>query len=365
MKRKNNNCTNFKNKKSYTLKTGEKKELRIPINHLSINNFIIYKLKKKNEKKINEISEKRKDRIINKKISLHSNSTNNKFTVENNRKSLSTEKLINENIREIACKSNKNQYLLEAKLQPINNNKLIKCSNLDNENFEESIDKKELNDIPYTKALRLDKRSICEMYLYVFAKKIDIINMFYYRNEYVHLSMSISLYLFEFLLDVTANCFLYTDDVVSQKYHNEGSLEMFTSLTLSFFSNIISSIITYLLGKLGGYSYILEVMNNNISKKKYYYMNIIKFRKYLKMRLGAFYFFQFLMCALMTYYIIIFCIIYSKSQVSIMINYFYGVLESLAISIGITLIITLLRYLSIKYKWIKIYRTSQYMYNRF
>ena len=230
---------------------------------------------------------------------------------------------------------------------------------------DENVEKKELNNVPYTQALRLDHRSYFSIFLYTIASKIEIINIFYYRNTYVHLSMSISIYIFSFLLDVTMNCFLYTDDVVSEKYHNEGSLETFTSLSLSFFSNILSSIITYYLNKLGETSDFLEIMIRDIILKKYYYINMIKFRKYLKLRLTLFYFIQILMCVVMTYYITIFCIIYSQSQISIMINYIYGVLESLAISFGIALIITTLRFLSLKYKCIKIYRTSQYLNNRF
>ena len=212
----------------------------------------------------------------------------------------------------------------------------------------EDIDKKELNDVPYTKALRIDNRSFCEIFFYIIANKLEIVNMFFYKNIYVHLSMTISLYLFSFLLDVAFNCFLYSDDVVSEKYHNEGRLEMLTSLSLSFASNIITSIITYFLRKLGEYSDTLDNMIRDIWLKRYYYINIIKFRKRLKIRLSLFYFFQFIISIIITYYITIFCNIYNNSQISIMINYIYGVLESLAISFGITLVITLLRYLSIK-----------------
>ena len=81
---------------------------------------------------------------------------------------------------------------------------------------DELIEEKDLNVTPYTKALRVDKRSLCKKFLYTIANKIEIINIFYYKNTYVHLSMSISLYLFSFLLDVTLNCFLYTDDVVQK-----------------------------------------------------------------------------------------------------------------------------------------------------
>ena len=50
---------------------------------------------------------------------------------------------------------------------------------------DDSIDKKELNDVPYSQALRIDNRSIWEIFLYTFANKIEIINIFFYKNIYV------------------------------------------------------------------------------------------------------------------------------------------------------------------------------------
>ena len=345
------NMKKGKNRKNLKVLFESKKDLSkkdIPFIKVNDNlnkrlNFLELKSKQKNQKnqKIQTPKkEKEKEVYTTEALSLFSKSKLNK-----------AEKKSNKKVEKIDSKENK-----KSLSQFLNSNPLID---------DEDIDKKELNDVPYTKALRIDKRSFCEILLYTVANKIEIINIFFYKNIYVHLSMSISLYLFSFLLDVALNCFLYTDDVVSEKYHNEGSLEMLTSLSLSFASNIISSIITYFLGKLGEYSDILDIMTHDICLKRYYYMNIIKFKKYLKIRLSLFYFFQFIMCIIMTYYITIFCVIYNKSQISIMINYIYGVLESLGISIGITLVIAILRYLSIKNKWINIYRTSQYIYNKF
>ena len=71
-------------------------------------------------------------------------------------------------------------------------------------------------------------------------KNIKIIAIFYYKNPLVPLSLTISIYFFESLLDLVLNCFLYTDDYISEKYKN-GGLKFITSLFLSFMSNIISS----------------------------------------------------------------------------------------------------------------------------
>lgn len=63
---------------------------------------------------------------------------------------------------------------------------------------EKEIDKKELNDLPYKQALRIDKRSIFETFLYVITNKIEIISIFFYSSPYLHLTISTSIYFFHF-----------------------------------------------------------------------------------------------------------------------------------------------------------------------
>lgn len=147
--------------------------------------------------------------------------------------------------------SNKNTQKLSLDLNSKQNSRLGKYASYLNIIFSNDnlVEKKDFNEIPYSQALRIDKRSILEIFLYTMANKIELINIFYYKNPYVHISLSLSIYFISFLLDVTFNCFLYTDDVVSEKYHNNGSLEFFTCLSLSLASNIISSIITYFIKK--------------------------------------------------------------------------------------------------------------------
>ena len=67
----------------------------------------------------------------------------------------------------------------------------------------------------------------------------------------------------------------------------------------------------------------------------------------------------------MCYYLMIFCTIYHKTQGSIMINYIIGIAESMAISFGLTIITSLIRYLSLKNGWKNIYNTSKYMFQKF
>ena len=119
------------------------------------------------------------------------------------------------------------------------------------------VNKEEINNVPYTQALRVDKRNIFQIFISVIKNEIGFLNLYFYKNPYSHFSLDISIYLFELLLDLTMNCILYSDDVVSEKYNNNGELSMVTTLTLSIISNIISSFIVFIISYLVNYVEII------------------------------------------------------------------------------------------------------------
>ena len=110
------------------------------------------------------------------------------------------------------------------------NKKINKKNNLNanknKNNKEVEIDEIDIDNSPYTQALRLNKRNIFIMFFNIFKMKIEII--------------ALSIYSLDFLFSYFMNALLYSDDVVSQKYHNNGSLDLITSLSLSIISNIVS-----------------------------------------------------------------------------------------------------------------------------
>ena len=240
-------------------------------------------------------------------------------------------------------------------------NKIIKNMEIQEEEF----NVKELNSIPYSQALRIDKRNYGQIFLSVFFNEIKIISIFYYKHPYEHLSIILSQYILELCLDLTLNCILYTEDVISEKYNNNGSIKFFTSLSLSFISNIISSIIAYILSKIEEHVELFESIINNVVDKSSYLLNILKFRKILTIKLFFFFLIQTLINIGMCYYLMIFCAVYHKTQVSIMINYIIGVAESLAISLGLTIITSILRTISLKCRIKSIYYTSKYFFEKF
>ena len=130
-------------------------------------------------------------------------------------------------------------------------------------------------------------------------------------------------------------------------------------------SNIISSIIALFISKLADYIYLFEFIIKDVPNKSIYFLNIIKFKKILCIKLTSFFIIQAMFNLLMCYYLMIFCTVYHNTQGSIMINYITGVAESLAISLVLALITSLMRYLSIKYRWKSVYYISKYFFENF
>ena len=127
-------------------------------------------------------------------------------------------------------------------------------------------------------------------------------------------------------------------------------------------STIFASIIAFIVGKLADYGDILEMILKNAIRQKQYFLNIIKFKKYLALKLTGFFILQSIINLCMCYYLMIFCTVYHQTQGSIMVNYIVGIAESMLISLGLSSII---RYLSIQNKWRSIYYTSKYFFENF
>ena len=161
------------------------------------------------------------------------------------------------------------------------------------------------------------------------------------------------------------NALLYSDDVVSQKYHNNGSLDLITSLSLSLISNIVSSLAIWIIKRLTNYNHYLLILINDVYRELPFLYMFKKIYKYIKIKIFIFFSLSFIACVSMTYYLFVFCQVYEKSQVSLLTNYFLGIVESLITLVATSLIISILRFISLKCKYKNIYRTSVYINNTF
>ena len=219
-----------------------------------------------------------------------------------------------------------------------------------------------MNELPYSKAIIIDNRNIFYIFFSFIIDKLDLINIF--LNEH---KIKIIL-LEEFILALSINFFfnalLYTDDVVSNKYHNNGKLDSIVTLILSIISNLVTSIFFYYIKYSRGIEekvkYIAE-----IKRKYHFYRNMKRLFSLLRIKFALFILWQIIILGTCIYYLVIFFAKYPYSQKSLILNYCYSLIESIIISFGITIIISLTRKIGLSCSIKRLYNTSKYIDSKF
>ena len=162
------------------------------------------------------------------------------------------------------------------------------------------------------------------MLLSIFYLKLKTIQIIFYRKNLSHFSLTFSFYLFETLLDITINSLLFSEDVISQKYFNNGKLLYITTNMLSISSNIISYFILLFTEKLINQDLVLNNAIQEIKHTDNFYKFYIKVSSCFKIKNIIFYFILFSIGLFCTYYLFIFCAVYKKIQENLFTNYIVG-----------------------------------------
>ena len=233
--------------------------------------------------------------------------------------------------------------------------------NLINSKNQEDNDE-DLNELPFTLAINKDKRNIFEIFASIIIKKIALINLFCGDEKIKVLLLNENI--LSLIVDFFFNALLYSDEVVSHKYHNNGNLDFIVSIVLSLLSNIISSMVCYFLI----YSEIIEEKLEQIlqMKKAYNYpIALNKFLQKLKLKVLIYIFKEIFIILFCFYYLIIFVIVYSYSKMSLLYNYLYSLIEKILESLIVSIIITITRKISLKISNRYIYNTSKYINDKF
>ena len=206
-----------------------------------------------------------------------------------------------------------------------------------------------------------DRRNIFQIFISLFTLKLQSIQIIFYPKEFTHLSLTLSLYLFDILLDLTINSLLFSDDIISQKYYNNGELLLFTTNLLSISSNIISFFILYFLEKLINQYEVLDVVTKEVKNSDNYLKVFNKLTRCFDLKIKIFYFILTIIAFSCTYYLFIFFSIYKKIQKDLFVNYIVGSLWSLGFTVFICLFITITRKISINKKIKRMFIISKFI----
>ena len=205
-----------------------------------------------------------------------------------------------------------------------------------------------LQDMDYEEAIIKDNRSYLKMYLGFLVDSQIILNTFFTDNHLDLFIIKLIFLVYTFQISFFLNAFFFTDEYISDAYHNDGLLDFFSGLPKSIYSFIATLITTNILRMLSSSrSELINLIKLQRKNKNYFYLTHLKLKK-LRIKLIVYFILVYLFSFLFLYYVTAFCAVYRYSQK----YWFYGCLESIimdSIASFITCIfLALFRYISVK-----------------
>ena len=214
----------------------------------------------------------------------------------------------------------------------------------------------ELNDLEFQEALINDDRTYFRIFISYLLEEHIIFNTFC-TDVYLELrSIKLSFLIFGYEISFFLNALFYTDEYISDTYHNNGILDFFSSLPKSIYSFIVTLVISNLLKMLSSSKRQLNKIIKEREDKKEYLEAMEKELNKLKNKLILYFIIIYILGIFFLYYVSAFCAVYQNSQTF----WLFGCLESLALDFItpfiICLVLTTLRNIGLK-------RRSKFSYN--
>ena len=263
-----------------------------------------------------------------------------KINLKRNNKKNNSLNIYNLKKEKIMKKNEKNKNIIDEEYI---DNKSNNCIN----RIKLSQNDEDLQDMQYKFAVIKDKRSCLRIYWSYLVESEIILGTFFTENYLDLFIIKLSFLIFTFQISFFLNALFYTDEYISNAYHNEGILDFFTGLPKSIYSFIATLITTNLLKILSNSkNELLQIIRHR--KKEALYIKLVNNKlKKLSFKLFAYFIILFLLGFFFLYYVSSFCAVYSHSQK----YWFIGCVESFIIdylvSFILCILISILRYLSI------------------
>ena len=176
-------------------------------------------------------------------------------------------------------------------------------------------------------ALKLDKRTYCNYYIYLLGRSQLLLFTFITKNDCNIRSLKISMFIIFLSLSYAINILFFTDDTIHDILKIEGRFDILNELPKILYSSLISSVMNTLI-------VILALSENNILQLKNSYERIDKrvkkLKKILIIKFIFFFLLGFLLLFISWYYVSCFCLIYKNTQL-------YAIADT-AINFGLSLI---------------------------
>ena len=205
-----------------------------------------------------------------------------------------------------------------------------------------------LNNYTFEEAIKYYHRSLCEVFFIYMLSKQVIFHAFFFRSPLELFSLRLCLLFFIFSCDLALNAFFYFNDNISKKYRYAQSLFLFTfnnNITVILLPTFVGFVLLTFFIKLSNSTFSMrEIFRNEeekIKKDKNYKVTekrkteikneIEKIFKNYKIKLIIFILIELLFIIFFWYFVIIFCHIYSSTQISWLLDSFLSMISRVII----------------------------------
>ena len=192
----------------------------------------------------------------------------------------------------------------------------------------------ELNNLEYSKAIKIDKRNYFQYYLSLLKTKHLLFFSFCKINDYNSQIIKIYLFFYSFAIYYFINTLFFNDATMHKIYKDYGVYNIIYQLPQVLYSSFISSVLNLIIKTL-------SLTEKNIIKLKQEKKNVknkkIELIKYLYYKFMIFFIISFCLLLFIWYYISSFCAIYRNTQIHL--------IKDTIISFGLSMIYPLGIYL--------------------
>ena len=208
----------------------------------------------------------------------------------------------------------------------------------------------ELNDLPFEKALKYDKRSFCKYYGYILLSSHIILNVLFIHNDYNLFVVKLGLLFMTFPINLTMNIFFYTSKSIKLNYMNalDDISTFWNNIDNSIYSSLLSTcflIILKFICLTHGSVRALRTMRD-VDKAQNKSICILRC---IKIRITIYFILSFIFLIIFGFYVLCFCSVYENTQIELIKLTFTSWLISLIYPFIICFFTSIIRTIALNY----------------
>ena len=187
----------------------------------------------------------------------------------------------------------------------------------------------ELNSLDYEQALEMDNRSLCQYYTSIIRRNQLLLFTFCSNKDYNLLSIKICLFLTNFSLYLTMNCFFFGDKTMHQIYLDNGAYRLLFQLPQIIYTSVLTLTVNTILKQVS----LSDGIFMQLKKQKIISTSKCKAIKgCLKIKFSIFFILNYLLLLFLWYYVSCFSGVFKNTQIILfsdtLISFFLSLLYS-------------------------------------